>query len=105
MLHPRVVVVVVVVGGVVDPVRGGEEAVVEGEAPIVTTLAKPVMATEEVGEEEEEGLAATPTIPREVGVAAMAEVVGVAGEEEVATEDHNKAMGKLQPNNCECGVL
>ena len=104
MLHPRVVVVVVVVvGGVVDPVRGGEEAAVEGEAPIVTTLAKPGTATEEVGEEE--GLAATPTIPREVGVVAMVEVVGVAGEEEEATEDHNKAMGKLQPNNCECDVL
>ena len=81
MPHPRAVGL----GGVVDPVPGGV-AVVEEEAPIITTLAK-VTATEE-------GRVATPTLAQVVGVVATAEVVGVVAGE-AAMEHHNRAMGKL----------
>ncbi len=71
MPHPRLVGG----GGVVELVPGGE--VEEGEAPtIITTLAK--------GTAMEEGLVATPTLAKEVGV---------VGEEPM--EHRNKAMGKL----------
>ena len=76
---------VVGLGGVVDPVPGGEEAAVEEEAPIITTLVKDMAM--------EEGRVATPTLARVVGVAATVEVVGVVGEG--AMEHHNRAMGKL----------
>ncbi len=66
-------------------------AVVE-VAPIITTLAKGTATGE--AEEEVEVQVATRTLPPVVGVAVTAEVVGVV-EEQGATEDHNRATGKL----------